>query len=139
MMKTFVRPARDLRNNYAELPAALVRPGRIDKKIQIGLPDRTSRAEILKLYAGKTSCTFEMSMEELAKRLKSRGTESDEKIALRIARADYELSKKDKYDYCVVNGLLEEAVSRVKSIIVAEHSRVAEDVRTLIERYEEEI
>ena len=54
-------------NNYAELPAALVRPGRIDKKIQIGLPDRASRAEILKLYAGKTSCTFEMSMEELAK------------------------------------------------------------------------
>ena len=39
----------------------------------------------------------------------------------------------------MVNGLLEEAVSRVKSIIVAEHSRVAEDVRTLIERYEEEI
>lgn len=54
-------------NNYAELPAALVRPGRIDKKIQIGLPDRASRAEILKLYAGKTSCTFEMSVEELAK------------------------------------------------------------------------
>ena len=57
------------------------------------------------------------SMEELAKRLKSRGTESDEKIALRIARADYELSKKDKYDYCVVNDEVNRAAERILDII----------------------
>ncbi len=54
-------------NDYENLPSTLVRPGRIDKKIHIGQPDYLSRVEILKFYAGKTSCTFEMSMEELAK------------------------------------------------------------------------
>lgn len=54
-------------NDYENLPSTLVRPGRIDKKIHIGRPDYPSRVEILKFYAGKTSCTFEMTMEELAK------------------------------------------------------------------------
>lgn len=54
-------------NEYENLPSALVRPGRIDKKIHIGFPDYPSRVEILRLYAGKTTCRFEMSMEELAK------------------------------------------------------------------------
>ena len=79
------------------------------------------------------------SMSELRKRITGRGTETEDAINLRLSKTLSEISYIDKYDYCVVNGLLEEAVSRVKSIIVAEHSRVAEDVHTLIERYEEEI
>ena len=79
------------------------------------------------------------SMSELRKRITGRGTETEDAINLRLSKTLSEISYIDKYDYCVVNGLLEEAVSRVKSIIVAEHSRVAEDVRMLIERYEEEI
>lgn len=54
-------------NEYENLPSTLIRPGRIDKKIHIGPPDYHSRVEILKLYAGKTNCTFEMNMDELAK------------------------------------------------------------------------
>lgn len=54
-------------NDYENLPATLIRPGRIDKKIHIGPPDYQSRVEILKLYAEKTSCMFEIKMEELAK------------------------------------------------------------------------
>lgn len=54
-------------NDYGNLPDTLVRPGRIDKKIHIGPPDYLSRVEILRLYAGKTNCTFEMGMDELAK------------------------------------------------------------------------
>lgn len=53
-------------NEYSELPDTLVRPGRIDKKINIGRPTYGSRVEILKFYANKSSCTFEISMEELA-------------------------------------------------------------------------
>lgn len=56
-------------------------------------------------------------MAELARRLKLRGTESDEKIALRTARAEYELSKKDKYDYCVVNDDVDGAAARILEII----------------------
>ena len=56
-------------------------------------------------------------MAELTRRLKLRGTESDEKIALRTARAEYELSKKDKYDYCVVNDDVDGAAALILEII----------------------
>ena len=36
-------------------------------------------------------------------------------------------------------GELEEAVSRVKAIVVAEHSRVSQNVYKLIEKYKEEV
>lgn len=54
-------------NYYDDLPETIVRPGRIDKKISLGNPTYSSRVEILKMYAKKSSCRFEMSMEELAK------------------------------------------------------------------------
>lgn len=56
-------------------------------------------------------------MQELKRRLKKRGTESDEKIALRISRAEYELSKSDKYDYCVVNDEVTRAAESILAII----------------------
>lgn len=54
-------------NGYNSLPQTLVRPGRIDKKIHIAEPDYPSRVAILEMYARRTSCSFEMSMEELAR------------------------------------------------------------------------
>ncbi len=60
------------------------------------------------------------STAELERRLKNRGTESDEKIALRISRAEYELSKKDKYDHRVVNDDVAAAARRILQIIDAE-------------------
>lgn len=54
-------------NNYYSLPETLVRPGRIDKKIVFDLPDYQSRVAILTMYAQRTKCVFEMSMEEIAK------------------------------------------------------------------------
>lgn len=54
-------------NNYENLPESITRPGRIDKKIGLGYPDYHSRLEILKYYAGKSSCKFEISFEEISK------------------------------------------------------------------------
>lgn len=78
------------------------------------------------------------SMAELRKRLTGRGTETEEAIELRLGETLKELSYIDKYDYCVVNGVLEEAVARVKAIVVAEHSKVAFSAEELIESYKEE-
>ena len=44
----------------------------------------------------------------------------------------------EKYDYCVVNGELDEAVARVKAIVIAEHSRVTMTADELVEKYKEE-
>ncbi|MEG0156529.1 MAG: guanylate kinase [Anaerovoracaceae bacterium] len=79
------------------------------------------------------------SMTELRKRITGRGTDSASAIELRLSEALSEIAYMDKYDYCVVNGELEEAAARVKSIIIAEHSKVTEDVYKIIEKYKEEI
>ena len=57
------------------------------------------------------------SLEELERRLKGRGTETDEEIANRIARISYELSKQDEYDYVIVNDDLEDAITQLSNII----------------------
>ncbi|MGI6752324.1 MAG: guanylate kinase [Anaerovoracaceae bacterium] len=79
------------------------------------------------------------SMSELRKRITGRGSETEEAINVRLGETLKEVSYIDKYDYCVVNGELDEAVSRVVAIIKAEHSRVSESIYKLIERYKEEI
>lgn len=57
------------------------------------------------------------SMEELKRRLKGRGTETDEQIENRLSRIEYEIAQQDKYDYVIVNEDLEKAIAEVESII----------------------
>ena len=63
------------------------------------------------------------SIEELKNRLIKRGTESLEKIEMRISRLEYELSKKDDYDYQVVNDDLDTAIKRIEQIIMIEKNK----------------
>lgn len=79
------------------------------------------------------------SMAELRKRITGRASEEPDVINVRLAGALKEVTYIDKYDYCVVNDQLDEAVSRVKAIMVAEHSRVSEDIYKLIKEYKEEL
>ncbi len=60
------------------------------------------------------------SVSELERRLKKRGTETDEVIAKRIAQAENELKYAKDYDYIIVNGELELAIDDFKSVIRAE-------------------
>lgn len=79
------------------------------------------------------------SMTELRKRITGRGSESEDDINLRLGETLKEVSYIDKYDYCVINGEINEAVNRVAAIIKAEHSRVSKDIYELIAKYKEEI
>lgn len=79
------------------------------------------------------------SMRELRKRITGRGSETEEAINIRLGETLKEVSYIDKYDYCVVNEVLMEAVDRVAAIIKAEHSRVSEDIYELIEKYKLEL
>lgn len=60
------------------------------------------------------------SINELRRRLKKRGTESDDVIEERISKAAGEIMLAEKYDYVVVNAALEDAVSDFLTIIRAE-------------------
>jgi len=79
------------------------------------------------------------SMAELRKRITGRGSETKESLERRLGEALEEVSYIDKYDYCIINGELEEAVNRAAAIIAAEHSRVSADIYKIIEQYKEEM
>ncbi len=66
------------------------------------------------------------SAEELIYRLRDRGTETEESIALRMATTRNELEYLPIFDYIVFNpaGKLDEAVENLEAIIRAEHHRV---------------
>lgn len=60
------------------------------------------------------------SISELERRLRKRGTESDEVIAKRVSEAAGEIKKAVNYDYILVNAALEDAVKDFKTIVKAE-------------------
>lgn len=60
------------------------------------------------------------SIEELRRRLKKRGTETDEVIEKRVSEATNELAQAKKYDYIIVNDALEDAVNDFFAIMRAE-------------------
>ena len=57
------------------------------------------------------------SVEELERRLRGRGTDAEEIIQKRIAKAEFELSKAPEFDHVVINDVLEDAVNEVSAII----------------------
>lgn len=60
---------------------------------------------------------------ELEKRLRGRGTDSDETIELRLSNAVREMESAPDYNYLVINDSLEEAVATLQAVIIAERSR----------------
>ncbi|NLP00348.1 MAG: guanylate kinase [Clostridiaceae bacterium] len=61
--------------------------------------------------------------DELEKRLRGRGTDTEESIISRLSRAKEEFKYLDKYDYLVVNDSIENATQRFISIVQAEQMR----------------
>ena len=74
----------------------------------------------LKRLFGDDACSvFIMppSIEELERRLRGRGTDSEEVILKRINKAEFELSKSSEFDHIVVNDVLADAVNEATTII----------------------
>ena len=63
------------------------------------------------------------SLEELAKRLKSRRTESEETVRQRLEKVSREIKNCLWYDYIIFNDDLMHAVEEMKSVITAERCR----------------
>lgn len=57
------------------------------------------------------------SVAELKRRLISRGTETDESLAIRLKRAEQDIPYAHRFDYVVINDNLETAYKQVKTII----------------------
>lgn len=63
-------------------------------------------------------------MEELRRRIVTRGTETQEVIELRMKNARNEISYIHKYDYIVINNEVQSAAEQIYTIIRAERMRV---------------
>ncbi|MBY6187968.1 guanylate kinase [Marinobacter hydrocarbonoclasticus] len=68
------------------------------------------------------------SREELERRLRSRGQDSDEIIAGRMAEAQSEISHYGEFDYLLVNADFDTALSELRAIVKAERTRLARQV-----------
>ena len=57
------------------------------------------------------------SIEELERRLRHRNTDSDEKIAMRLSKAKFEIDQANGFDFVIVNDDLQQAIATVKQKI----------------------
>lgn len=62
-------------------------------------------------------------LRELERRLRSRGTDSDESIRVRLKNAGLEMQAGQDYEYVIVNEKLEDAIELMMAIILAERAR----------------
>lgn len=76
------------------------------------------------------------SVRELRRRLRRRGTETKEDLAVRFENAKREMKLFNHFDYVVVNKELETAVQEVLAIVRAHHCRVdktdVEQIRSIV-------
>jgi guanylate kinase len=68
------------------------------------------------------------SMEELERRLRERGTDTEEVIADRMRRAGAEISHWAEYDYVLVNRDAAQCLAQVQTIVAAERTRRSRQV-----------
>ena len=55
-------------NRESDLDKAILRPGRFDTKVEVGIPDLKGRSEILELYLAKVKHDSSINVEILAKK-----------------------------------------------------------------------
>ncbi len=66
------------------------------------------------------------SMDELRRRLSSRGTESNEQVQIRLLNARREIEAASFYDYLIVNDDLDRAVDMLGNVVKVERQRRAD-------------
>jgi len=84
--------------------------------------------QILERYANCVAIfILPPSLDVLEQRLKARGTDSAESIALRLRNAEEEMKQQDLYHHVIVNDQLSKSVPALISII--DHYRTTDDLR----------
>ncbi|PID76701.1 MAG: guanylate kinase [Deltaproteobacteria bacterium] len=63
------------------------------------------------------------SMKELEKRLRGRGTDTEDAVITRLNNAVMEMRQADKYQYLIVNDVLTESVDMLRAVIMAERAK----------------
>jgi len=104
---------------YGTLKSEISRITALGKNVILDL-DVKGGVSVKRIYGDKSLSIFIQppSIETLRQRLLSRNTDSIEDINKRVDKAAYELTFVDKFDKCVVNDKLSQAVKDVEKIIL---------------------
>lgn len=126
--------------NYYGTPREYIKE-KITKGIDVILEIEIEGANNIKKLIPEALFIFIMppSLKELVRRLKGRGTETNEKIIKRFNAAYKEVNEVTKYNYVVVNDEVDTAVDKIESIIKAERCRVDRIEEVYLDTKEEEI
>ena len=89
--------------------------------------DISGARQIRKSYPADSVAVFVLppTFEELAGRLRKRGTETEAAIKGRLDRAREETRAYPEYDYLIVNDNVDESTERLRAVVNAERSRVS--------------
>jgi len=115
---------------WAEVHGNLYGTGRdgVEKQRAAGLDvlldiDVQGAAQVRRMADPVTVFLAPPSLEELARRLRGRGSEDETTLSLRLDNAAREMDAAAAYDYLIVNDDLDEAVESLRCILVAERLR----------------
>ena len=95
----------------------------VDKRLEAGklvvlVIDVHGAANIRRMFPGATTIfLLPPSVEELERRLRSRGDTSEEQIRMRLERASWEMEQRSWYDYTVVNDDAKRCAEEILTII----------------------
>lgn len=104
-------------NFYGTLKSELIRIWSMGKTVVFDV-DVVGGLNLKKVFKNNALAIFvnPPNMEILEKRLRGRQTESEEKIQMRISKAQVEIDRAAEFDIIIENNILEQAVEDVKSV-----------------------
>lgn len=126
--------------NYYGTPKGPIKE-KLDQGIDVILEIEIEGASNIKKLLPESIFIFIMppSIKTLVKRLKKRNTDSNDKLLERFHKTYKEINEVTKYNYVVVNDILEDTVDKVEAIIKAEKCRVDRIEEVFLDTKEEEI
>lgn len=106
-------------NYYGTLTSEIEKIWKENKSVIFDV-DVVGGLNLKKYFGAKALSIFVQppSMEILEKRLRSRKTETEEKIRMRIQKATMEMKNVKEFDYVLVNNDLEIAVNEIKEVVL---------------------
>jgi guanylate kinase len=103
---------------YGTLKSEIDRLHKIDQHVIFDV-DVKGAMHIKQIYPEETLTVFVKvpSMQELERRLRARGTDSEENLIKRLAKAEFELTYETHFDIVLVNDILEDTLCQAEDIV----------------------
>ena len=99
----------------------------LDIEVQGAMQVKEKRPDTLLIFV------MPPSLEELERRLVHRGTDSAEVIRSRLATAQFEFGFRDRFDFVVVNDVVDRAVQEISDLIDAHKKKINNEMKNTIE------